>query len=141
MQPHPRGNFWNNRIIERISRTATSLKDKRRTNRTHPDLLQAQQLVIFLLFIASTTHIQAVLIAPQPVIIKHRSRSSFGSPFTSTTHHYGLFWSMHSQLILASLIIHAVATIRLGELLSSYIFLIHQYNMLRVLYGFTIMPL
>ena len=115
MQPHPRGNFRNSRTIERISGIAISLKYKRRTSRTHPDLLQAQQLVICLLFTASTAHIRAVLIAQQPVNIKHRSRSSFASPFTSTTHHYGLFWSTHSQLILASRIIHAAAT--LGSLL------------------------
>ena len=148
MQPHPRGNFRNSHTIKRISGTAGSLKDKRRTSRTHPDLLQAQQLVICLLFIASTAHIWVVLIVPQPVSIKHRNRSSFASPFTSTMHHYGLFWSMHNQLILASQIIHAAAT--LGSLLvytsgwvsfSLIFFLINQYNVLKVLYGFTVMPL
>ncbi|RVW11965.1 hypothetical protein CK203_091821 [Vitis vinifera] len=85
------------RTIERkISGTAPSLKDKRRTSRTHPDLLQAQQSVICLPFIESNAHIRAVLIAPQQVSIKHRSRSSFASPFTSTSHHYGLFWE-HAQ--------------------------------------------
>ena len=116
--PLRRSNFWRCKVQTHprgISGTATSLKDKRRTSRTHPDLLQAQQLVICLLFIASTAHIRAVLIAPQPVSIKHRSRSSFASLFTSTTHHYGLFWSTHSQLILSSRIIHAAAT--LGSLL------------------------
>ena len=127
--------FWNvrgcSRTIERkISGTAPSLKDKRRTSRTHPDLLQAQQSVICLPFIESNAHIRAVLIAPQQVSIKHRSRSSFASPFTSTSHHYGLFWSTHNQLVLASRIIQAAATlgrllpvhIWLGKLLYSYIF-------------------
>ena len=137
MQPHPRGNFRNSRTIERTSGTAASLKDKRRTSRTHPDLLQAQQSVICLPFIESNAHIRAVLIAPQQVSIKHRSRSSFASPFTSTSHHYGstshhygLFWSTHNQLVLASRIIQAAATlgrllpvhIWLGKLLYSYIF-------------------
>ena len=81
-------------IIERIFGTSASSKDKRRTSRTHPNLVQA--LVICLFFITSTAHIRAVLIEPQPVSIKHSSRSSFASPFTSTTHHYELFWSMHS---------------------------------------------
>ena len=148
LQSHFRGNFWNSRTsegrkgrhaskrrrcsctIERIFGTPSSSKDKRRTSHTHPNLVQAQQLVICLLLITSTAHIRAVLIAPQPVSIKHSSRSSFANPFTSTTHHYGLFWSMHSQMILASRIIHATATlgslppvhIQLGEFFSSYIF-------------------
>ena len=120
VQPHPWGEATSggarcSRTLRGISGTAASLKDKRRISHAHPDLLQAQQLVICLLFIASTAHIRAVLIAQQPISIKHRSRSSFASPFMSTTNHYGLFWSTHSQLILASRIIHAAAT--LGSLL------------------------
>ena len=123
-QSHHWENFLNNRIIEKIFRTTASLKDKRRTSRAYPNLLQR---------IVARVHLLAL----------HRISRTYSNcfdsiPITSLISTGDIFNTKHGCHFGKPI---AHTPIRLGELLSSYIFLIHQYNMLKFLYGFTIMPL